>query len=86
MGRLYSNKDILAGRLIDDTTSLRCYNGQILQKVQALYAKRKINHYEYSHFVNVITCMDLKLDDVKNKLNSLIDNQIMNNNSFDFKI
>ena len=68
-----SPKVMLAGRLYDDTNAVRSYNAQILKKIQALYAKKKIDHYEYSHFVNILTCMNLKAEDMKKKLNHMID-------------
>ena len=81
----YNSSALLAGRLIDDTRSLNSYNDQILRKLKSLYLKRKIDVYEYSHLVNILTCVSLKLDDVKGKLNALIDVEVRSS-SIDIRI
>jgi len=65
--------DMTAGKLVDSALSVRSYNEQVLRKVKNLYLKRKINHYEYSHLVTILTCMNLTIDDMKTKLNTFID-------------
>ncbi|WP_445486490.1 hypothetical protein [Niallia sp. 03133] len=83
---MYSKQDMMIGTLIDDTTAVRSYNQQVLNKIKNLYLKRKIDQYEYSHFVNILTCADLKFDQIKGKLNDFIDKKETRLSSIDIKI
>jgi hypothetical protein len=77
---------LMAGRLLDDTTAVRSYNAQILQKIKNLYAKKKIDHYEYSHFINVLSCNELKIEDMMEKINHIIDGTEHRSSAIDMKI
>ena len=69
----YSSSALIAGKLIDDTRALSSYNDKVLQKVKSFYMKRKIDEYEYGHLVNILTCLSLEINNMREKLNTLID-------------
>ena len=76
MGKpLYSEKEILAGRLMDDTKAIQNYNARILDKFKNLYARRTLTIYDYNYVVNLLTVMDLKAEEMKEKVDDLIDSR-----------
>lgn len=77
---------LMAARLIDDTTAVKSYNAKILQNMQTLFAKRKIDRYEYGHLVNILTCNELKIEKMIEKINHIIDGTEQRSSSIDIKI
>lgn len=77
---------LIAGRLLDDIKGVTSYNAQILRKIRSLYARRKIDHYEYSHLINVLSCNELTLEDMTEKVNHIIDGTEHRSSSIDIKI
>jgi len=78
--------ELLAGRLMDDTTAVKSYNAQILRKIQNLFAKRKIDRYEYVHLVNILTCNELKIENMVERINHIIDGTEHRSSAIDMKI
>jgi len=81
-----SSTDLIAARLMDDTTAVKSYNAQILKKIQALFAKRKIDRYEYVHLVNILTCNELKIENMVERINHIIDGTELRSSGIDMKI
>lgn len=59
---------ILTAKLHDDNKSLKVYLDQLHVLVRDQFSKRTINHVDYSKFVNILTCLFLKTDFMKNEL------------------
>ncbi|MGE7191965.1 hypothetical protein [Lysinibacillus fusiformis] len=76
MGKpLYSDKEILAGRLMDDTKAIQNYNAKILEKFKNLYARRLLTIYDYNYLVNLLNVMDLKAEAMKERVDELIESR-----------
>lgn len=86
MFKLSNPTELLAGRLMDDTTAVKSYNAQILRKIQNLFAKRKIDRYEYVHLVNILTCNELKIENMVERINHIIDGTEHRSSAIDMKI
>ncbi|PAD85449.1 hypothetical protein CHH55_23585 [Niallia circulans] len=72
----YNKTALIAGKLVDDTNGINSYNDKVIQKVRSLYLKRKIDEYEYGHLINILSCVSLKGDEMKGKLNNIIDREV----------
>ncbi|MDP4086031.1 MAG: hypothetical protein Q8934_15615 [Bacillota bacterium] len=68
----YSNATLTLGKLYDDTQSIREYNKQILGLVRKEYYTKKIDFRSYERFINILTCINLQIDEIKEKLNEFI--------------
>lgn len=69
----YNTTALTLGKLYDDAHSLRNYNSQILELVRKEYYKKNIDFHTYERFVNVLTCTNLHIDEMKEKLNKFIE-------------
>lgn len=65
----------VAASLHDDTKSISIYKEQLLTLVKKEFYMRNIDKYDYERFVNILTCLSLLTDDMKNKLNDFIDRE-----------
>jgi hypothetical protein len=72
----YNKTAFIAGKLVDDANGINSYNDKVIQKVRSLYLKRKIDEYEYGHLINILSCVGLKVDEMKGKLNNIIDREV----------
>lgn len=71
----YNNDLLTVGALYDDTNAIKQYNDQMLNLVKSEYTKKNIDFYKYEHFINIIQITSLRLDEMKDKMNRLIDKQ-----------
>jgi hypothetical protein len=69
----YNTAELTLAKLYDDTHALRQYNEQILGLIRKEYYKKSIDFSSYERFVNVLTCTNLHIEDMKEKLNSFIE-------------
>jgi hypothetical protein len=69
----YNTAELTLAKLYDDTHALRDYHDQILGLIRKEYYKKNIDFPSYERFVNVLTCTNLHIEDMKEKLNSFIE-------------
>ena len=81
---LYSSKEIQAARLIDDMKQIRHLNAQILEKMKNLLYRKKLDHYDYGHVINLLNVNDLKAKQIEEDLDELLDTRSLS--TFDIKI
>lgn len=73
---MYNTTALIAGKLYDDTRNLRIYNEQLLTLVLKEFYKRNISKYDYERFINLLTCINLQVDLMKEKLDDLINSSV----------
>jgi hypothetical protein len=71
-GMYYNSTALTLGKLFDDTQTLESYNKQILELAQKEFYKKHIDFYGYERFVNIIQCMNLQIENLKQNLDWLI--------------
>lgn len=76
----------VAANLHDDTKSISLYKEQLLTLVKKEFYKRNIDKYDYERFINILTCLSLLTDDMKNKLNDIIERESKKKNHIDVRI
>jgi hypothetical protein len=69
----YNTAELTLAKLFDDTHAIREYNSHILGLIRKEYYKKNIDFPSYERFVNVLTCTNLHLEEMKEKLNSFIE-------------
>jgi hypothetical protein len=69
----YNTAELTLAKLYDETHALRQYNEQILNLVRKEYYKKSIDFPSYERFVNVLTCTNLHIEEMKEKLNGFIE-------------
>lgn len=72
---MYDKTALTLGKLYDDMRALESYNNKIQTLIRVEYNKRKMDFHNYERLVNILTCKNLLLDDMKHKLNVLVDRQ-----------
>lgn len=75
MRQVYTKTALSLGKLFDDTNALKVYNNQLIEVVKKEYCKRNLDIYSYERLINILTCVNLHVDEMKNKLNDFIEVQ-----------
>lgn len=57
-----------ASKLLDQSIEANSYSEKLMSLIQQFFRTRKINHYDYEKFVNILTCHQLLTNDIKKKL------------------
>lgn len=63
---------MFAAKMHDDTKRIKVYSEQLLTLVRKEFSKRNINLYDYERFINILTCLTLQTDTIKEDLNDYI--------------
>lgn len=61
-----------AAKIHDDVNRVQLYSKQLLAIVRKEFSKRNINIYDYERFINVLTCLNLQVDEIKDDVNTYI--------------
>ncbi|MGG5253518.1 hypothetical protein ACQYAD_08485 [Neobacillus sp. SM06] len=70
---MYNKQALALGRLYDDTLALKEYNKKILELIRSEYYKKHIDFYGYERFINLLQVMNLHLDEMKIKMDSIVE-------------
>ena len=63
---------MFAAKMHDDTKVIKSYSEQLLALVRKEFIKRNIELYDYERFINILTCLNLQTDTIKEDLNCYI--------------
>lgn len=63
---------ILTAKLHDDNNSVKVYLDQLHLLVKNEFSKKSINQVDYARFVNLLTCLFLKTDFIKDELENYL--------------
>lgn len=78
---------LFAAKLYDDSKRIKVYSNQLLSLVKKEFITKKINPYDYSRFVNLLTCLDLVTDDTLKQIDNFMERETIKKlNSIDLKI
>lgn len=63
---------LLAAKISDENKRIQYYSNQLLDLVKKEFRTRKINVYDYERFVNILTCLNLTVDDTRKDIDEFI--------------
>ena len=69
---MYNKQALALARLYDDTLALKEYNTKILELIRSEYYKKHIDFYGYERFINLLQVINLHLDEMKVKMDGLL--------------
>ncbi|MFC4323696.1 hypothetical protein [Litchfieldia salsa] len=70
---MYDKSLFVLGKVIDDLRAIPDYNDQVLKVIRSEYVKKNINLRCYEHLVNLLTCSNLRANEMKRDINDYID-------------
>ncbi|MEF7566341.1 hypothetical protein V4V35_25460 [Bacillus infantis] len=77
---------MLAAKIHDDHRRIHHYSEQLLKLVKKEFSLRKIDKYDYERFINILTCLSLQSDEIRQDLSELIRLQIDNSIHIDVRV
>lgn len=63
---------MFAAKMHDDTKIIKGYSEQLLAMIRKEFSKRNINLYDYERFINILTCLNLQTNRIKEDLDCYI--------------
>lgn len=69
---MYDNPLLTLGKVIDDMNAIKQYNNQIVTLLKKDFVTKKLDLYGYEHYLNVLQCMVLRIEEVNHELNDYI--------------
>ena len=63
---------LFAAKVYDDTTKIKIYSEKLLSLVKKQFITRKINQYDYENFINILTCLCLQTDEIREALDDFM--------------
>jgi hypothetical protein len=63
---------MIAAKISDENKRIKYYSNQLLDLVKKEFATRKINMYDYERFINILTCLNLTVDDTRKEIDEFI--------------
>lgn len=83
---MYDNPLLQLGKVMDDMTAIKRYSDQVVTLLKKDYTTRKIDLYGYEHYINVIQCMVLRIEEVNYELNDYINRTSRKGMQIDVKV
>lgn len=63
---------MLAAKISDENKRIKQYSNQLLDLVKKEFATRRIDMYDYERFINILTCLNLTVDDTRKDIDDFI--------------
>lgn len=83
---MYDNPLLPLGKVVDDMTAIKRYSDQVVRLLKKDYVTKKIDLRGYEHYLNVIQCMVLRIEEVDRDLNEYINRNARKGIQIDVKI
>jgi hypothetical protein len=63
---------MLAAKISDENKRIKYYSNQLFDLVKKEFATRRIDMYDYERFINILTCLNLTVDDTRKDIDDFI--------------
>lgn len=71
-GGKHMDNRMLAAKISDENKRIKYYSSQLLELVKKEFATRRIDMYDYERFINILTCLNLTVDDTRKDIDDFI--------------
>lgn len=77
---------LLAAKIHDDNKRISFYADQLLTMIQKEFRTKKIDRYDYSYFVSVLSCLKLQTQETRNNIDDFIEKEMNKRIKVDYKV